>query len=87
MSKKVSKSLAKKALEKGISHNELKGDLKMYIDERYCRTVSIPGEEKVIKILNDHVYVFKGIFLITVMKLPNEYKSIVAKIKKRLAKS
>ncbi len=79
ISKKLSKSIVKKALEKGIHHDELKGNLKIYIDEIHSQT----HEATTVKILNDYIYLFKGIILITVMKLPNEYKSELAKIIKK----
>lgn len=75
--KKINIDIANKALNNGISHSETTGSLKRYIDSLYFRNQSANN----IKIYNYNVYIFVNTLLITILMLPNKYKSTVDKIK------
>lgn len=60
--------LARKAFSAGIRHHQTKGKLKRFIDGLHLRNRSVDN----IRIYGEHVYLFQGIFLVTVYRLPGE---------------
>lgn len=69
LSKKISTKNAEKALEQGLTHKELSGSLKRYVDSLYLSH----GAGNNIRIYNRYVYIFEGKFLITILNLPTKY--------------
>lgn len=67
------------ALQKGLTHNEATGRLKKYFDWLYFQNRN--GNN--IRVYNNHVYIFKGTALITVLPLPHVYRSAVQKLLNR----
>ena len=68
--KKAVDDLVNRAYQDGVRHSELSGSLKRYIDGVYLRK----ERANEIRIYNQHVFLFQGSLLITVLELPNKYK-------------
>ncbi|WP_157486204.1 hypothetical protein [Flavobacterium sp. Leaf359] len=60
--------LARKAFADGIRHKQTKGALKRFIDRLHLRNRAVDN----IRIYGEHVYLFQGIFLVTVYRVPTE---------------
>lgn len=72
---------ADKALRSGVPRTEYGGQLRRYLDALYHRYACTANN---ILTYNDHVYVFSGGILITVLHLPSKYlKAAQAQQKKR----
>lgn len=69
LSKKISQKNAEKALEHGLTHKELSGSIKRYVDRLYLSH----GVGNNIRIYNRYVYIFQGKVLITILNLPTKY--------------
>lgn len=78
LNKKSAEKNADKAFQEGIKHSEVSGSLRKYFDALYLQNRSANN----IRIYGEKVYLFGGNKLITVLNLPNKYKSTVAKIRK-----
>lgn len=83
VNKKSTDALATKALGEGLSHNELKGGLKKYVDGLYFRSKTANN----LKVLHDKVYIFKDNVLITVITLPHNLARISNQIMKKRKKN
>lgn len=77
LNKKSAERLSKLALENGISHSDTKGSLNKYITSLYFYNEKANN----IKIYGEHVFIFSGNNLITVIPLLNKYKKTVKNIK------
>jgi hypothetical protein len=77
--KKSSKNMAEKALERGLTHADLQGNLKKYVDGAFKRSKS--GNN--FRVYGEKLYVFKDNILITVFNLPNNLKKVANKLSKR----
>lgn len=77
--KKSVQAIADRALQIGLSHSDLTGKLKRYIDATYlkCKTANN------IKIYAEKVYLFNGATLITVISLPTGLKRLANKLSKK----
>jgi hypothetical protein len=69
------------ALVSGIRHSETTGPLRKYLDRLYLEH----GNGNNSRIYAETVFIFNKETLITVLKLPNEFKRAVLKIKVRKA--
>ena len=78
--KKSAAKNAAVALEHGVSHKEATGRLRKYIAYLYLSHGKAASN---IRIYGNHVYIFAGSRLITVLPLPNAHKNAAAKIIKR----
>ena len=80
LNKKSLLRIATKAYNEGLSHNQVKGRLRKYIDGLWFHG---DGKANNIKIYGDKAYLFKGNLLITVIQVPNnltrELKNMVEK--------
>jgi len=76
VNKKTIQAVSDRALIKGLSHSELTGKLKRYIDKLYFRSETANN----IKVYAEKVYIFKGNTLITVVGLPTGLKKIANKL-------
>lgn len=75
--KRCSESVAQKAFDSGVSHSASKGRLKRWISKLFLEK----KEADNIKIFGNHVFLFRGKFLITVMHLPKEMNGAYKKSK------
>ena len=76
VNKKAIQTISDRALIKGLSHNELKGKLKQYIDALYFKRSTANN----IKVYAEKVYIFNENILITVVSLPTGLKRIANKL-------
>lgn len=76
VNKKSIQTVSDRALRKGLSHEELTGKLKRYIDKLYFRSQTANN----IKVYAEKVYIFKENTLITVVSLPTGLKRIANKL-------
>lgn len=79
LSGEASEKMAARAMELGISFDEATGQLKGYLTKLYLRH----GKANNSRVYGEHVYLFCGDVLITVMHLPNNLKKVAAKIRRR----
>lgn len=79
ISKKIADKVADKALQFGIRHCEVSGELKRFLDKIYLSYKKSNNT----RIYNQKVYLFNGVTLITVLDLPNKFFKVVEKIKKQ----
>lgn len=79
VTKKASDALALRALDEGLSHTELKGNLRKFVDGLFLRSKSANN----MRVLHDKVYLFKNNLLITVISLPHNLAKIALKLKRR----
>lgn len=70
---------ALKALEKGLRHNETTGALCRYLDGLY----RLHRKGNNTRIYGEHVYIFEGDTLITILHLPHEHKAAARKCLQR----
>lgn len=80
LSKDAAEKMASKALERGIKHSDTTGSLNKYLSFLFFHNKTANN----CRIYGEHVYLFKGTILITVLHLENKYKQAVQKISKRL---
>lgn len=78
LSKKIADKVSQKALEYGLSHSELKGSFRRYVDGLYLKHKKANN----IKIYHRKVYLFKEEVLITVLNLPNRFSTIADKLQR-----
>jgi hypothetical protein len=76
----ASTRLASKALESGFTHAETNGRLHRFLDGLYLRHQTASN----MRLYGEHVYLFAGQTLVTVIALPNQFKQAVAKMRRRL---
>ena len=77
--KKALERNARKALEKGIRHNECSGKLRKYLDYLFLSHKNGTN----IRIYGNHTYIFSDERLVTVLSFPNSYRSALDKAKRR----
>lgn len=82
MKKKAVKRVVRKAFEKGLTHEEATGKLSRYITSLYFKNTNADN----IRIYGDKVFIFSGTTLITVLNLPNSYRSLVQRCLERRVK-
>lgn len=63
--------MAAKALDSGIRHSDVSGSLNRYLTKLYHTGVQ-PNNTR---IYGEHVYLFKGTTLITIIPLPRKYRN------------
>jgi hypothetical protein len=80
VNKKSTVKSAVRALNDGISHNQLTGLLKKYIDKVYLKHRKANN----IKIYGDKIYLFSNNTLITVLHLPPKLLKISLKISNKI---
>ena len=73
--KKAVERQAALALVKGLRHSETNGSLNRYFTHLFFSHRTANN----IRIYNEHVFIFDEETLVTVLKLPNEYKFVVRK--------
>lgn len=79
VNKRATENLARKALKDGLSHKDLSGNLRRYVDSVFFRSRTANN----LKVLHDKVYIFKNNVLITVISLPQNLAKVALKIKNR----
>lgn len=79
ISKKIADKNASKAFQYGLKHSETKGNLNKYITKLYF---SANNRANNIRVYHEHVYIFAGTTLITILELPNNLKSLANKLQK-----
>lgn len=62
--------MAQKALDSGVRHADTAGRLKRYIDGLYL----LHGKGNNTRIYGEHVFIFEGATLITILYLPNDLR-------------
>lgn len=77
--KKSYQEIADRAVEKGLDHSELNGNLKKFVDGMACRSKS----GNLFKIYSEKLFIFHDNILITVIHLPNNLKKIANKLAKK----
>lgn len=78
VNKKSVQAISDRALQRGLSHSELTGKLKRYIDKLYLKGRIANN----IKVYAEKVYLFKNTTLITVISLPTGLKRLAIKLSK-----
>ena len=76
--KKVSKKNAERAFEDGVTHSDVSGSLKRFVDALYFQNHTANN----IRIYCGNVYLFAGNVLITVISLPARYRKTAEAIQK-----
>ena len=74
----ISKKIAQKALDFGITHAETSGPLRRYLDYLYFN-----GGIDNARIYHRYVYLFAGTTLITIYYLPKKYQAVADTLQKR----
>ncbi len=72
VSKKAIRSISNRALERGLAHSQLTGNLKRYVNFLYLKKKTANN----IKVYSEKIFIFKGTTLITVFPLPTDLKKI-----------
>lgn len=80
--KKTADKIATKALNQGITHSMVKGNLKSYLDKLYLKERTANN----LRIYNRKVYLFKDTVLVTVLNLPQNLVKTADKINKNMKK-
>lgn len=70
LNKKSCERIAKKALEKGIMHNQTKGRLNKWVTSLYFNNRNANN----IRLYGDKAYIFCGEVLVTVLQIPNDLR-------------
>lgn len=79
VNKKSVQTISDRALQRGLSHADLTGKLKRYVDKLYLN-----GEvANNIKVYAEKVYLFRNTTLITVISLPTGLKKLANKLSKK----
>ena len=76
VNKKSVQTVSDRALSRGLSHEDLTGKLKRYIDKLYFKSKTANN----IKVFAEKVYLFRDTVLITVVPLPTGLKRIANRI-------
>lgn len=71
--------VAKLAMERGLKHSDLSGQLRKWVDHVWARS----SGANCFRLYGDKIYLFKGSKLITVMQIPNDLIKEVKRSKKR----
>ncbi|MNJ94828.1 hypothetical protein D3C87_125310 [compost metagenome] len=79
LSRDAAERLCKKALELGLKRENAPGRLKDYLDYLWNKNRTANN----IRVYGEFIYIFSGETLITTWVLPQEYKKIVIKVRKR----
>lgn len=79
LSKNLSDKKAQSALDLGLSHSELTGNLRRYVDGLFLKK----REANNIRVYRRHVYLFTGNVCITILNLPYKYHSVEDKLWRR----
>lgn len=82
LGKKVAPNVANKALELGITHSEVTGSLKKYLDKLYLSHHNANN----IRIYNRNIFLFHNDILVTVIDLPSNHFHTVDKLKTKRQK-
>ena len=82
LSKKIADKNAQKALDEGITHAETRGSLNRYLNHIYFSDRTINN----VRIYQHNVYLFAGKTLVTILPLPQKYRSTVDKIRESRVK-
>lgn len=80
ISKKIADSNAERAHLNGVPAKEISGSLRRYIDGLYIRSKTLDE----IRVYNCNVYLFSNGNLITVMPLPQKYRSTATSLQRKL---
>lgn len=84
---KAAARLAGRALEIGIRREELNGALARWLEWLYLRGTGVDGvRADNIRIYGEHVYIFVGSRLLTVMHVPPRLKVPLARARRRLGR-
>ncbi len=78
ISKKLADKNAKKAMEFGLTHAETKNGLKRYLDSLYLSY----GIANNMRVYHHHVYIFKGVKLITILPLPQKFEKLADELQR-----
>lgn len=78
--KKIPNSIAVKAMHKGIKHSDSSGSLHKYFTKLYFSYQTANN----IRIYNQSVFIFRDEILITIMRVPRKYISVVNVINNKL---
>ena len=70
LNKKSCERISKKALEKGIRHNQTKGRLNKWVTSLYFNNQKANN----IRLYGDKAYIFCGEVLVTVLQIPNDLR-------------
>lgn len=70
--------IATQALQKGLKHSEVSGNLRKYMDRLYFYR----GTANNCRIFHEKVFIFQGETLITVIDLPGSLKKVANKLLK-----
>ena len=79
LSKRLTVKNAERALSEGLSHKETNGSLYRYIESLYWKHQTANN----IRIYCNNVYIFHNTLLITVYALPQRYRKVENKLRKR----
>lgn len=79
ISKRLADANAQRALQYGITHREVKGSLRKYMDKLYLKYRTANN----MRIYNRKIYIFNGETLITVFNLPNKFLKTTDKLNKK----
>lgn len=79
VSKKTAKSVADRALDKGLRHMECNGELTKYLNGIYLSYQAANN----LRLYDNRVWIFKNQTLITVYNLPTKYKRATQKLLRR----
>jgi hypothetical protein len=79
INKRSTEKLSQIAFRDGLSHNDLTGILKKYVDKVYLKERKANN----IRIYGTNVYLFKDTTLITVLRLTSRLSKIAIKLSKR----
>lgn len=77
INRKALQRLADKAYDTGLTHSQVNGSLSRYMDRLWfhgCKTNNM-------RVYGEYIYLFAGETLITILKIPNKYKSYIKELK------
>lgn len=74
--KRSIQNISDRALSKGLSHKDLSGKLRRYVDGLFLRSRTANN----IKVYSEKIYIFRDNTLITVISLPSEFKKLANKL-------
>jgi hypothetical protein len=78
LSKNIANKNAEKAMELGLTHKDVAGNLCRYIDKLYLSHRNCNN----IRIYNQYVYMFQDNTLITIILLPSHFHKLANKLQK-----
>lgn len=79
LNKKAAERLAIIAFTQGLTHAELRGRVKRYVDYLYLKE----QRANAIKIYGNEIFLFRGNMLITVLDLPSRFTRSVQQLSKK----